>query len=99
MSRSQGKPKKDNMRDFVIQMLYGASGETEQYAETVDACLGAVEIFLTHLAKEAALYPSSQGKINDESIKYALRNDNKKKEYISMEIDKKKSPAQPANPQ
>ena len=86
------KPKKDTLREAVTQIMYCCSGDKEQYEETVNAVLSAVEAYVTQLTKTALQnvpHNASQPKITQDSIVSALVGDPRKQSYIQSLLDKK----------
>ena len=86
--------KRDTLKEAVSQIMFCCSGEKEQYDETVNAVLGAVEVYVTQLAKTAIQNmpnESAQIKISPNNIIEALACDPRKQSFLQSFTEKNKS--------
>ena len=83
--------KRDTLREAVSQIIYCCSGEKDQYEETLDTVLVAIDVYVTQLTKTALknVPPTSTGKVTSESIIEALSCDIMKKNFVEALNDKK----------
>ena len=87
------KPKRDTLKEAISQIMYCCSGDKEQYEDTINAVLGAVEVYVTQFTKTALeIIPqgASQPKIQKDNILYALSCDPRKQAFIQSMIEKQK---------
>ncbi|KAH0793859.1 hypothetical protein GPJ56_002204 [Histomonas meleagridis] len=80
-------PKKDAMRELVSQLLYACGGDTEQYEQTIDATLGAIEYYITQLAQTAHRGAPNPSKITPDDVLKAISNDPVKHSHVSRTWD------------
>ena len=86
------KPKRDTLRDAVSQIMYCCSGDKEQYEETLNAVLGAVEVYIKQLTKTALQNVpngASQVRIVPGNIIAALASDPRKQSFLYSILNKK----------
>lgn len=85
--------KRNGLRDAVSQIMYCCSGEKEQYEETVNTVLAAVEVYVTQLTRTALknVPPTSKGKVTVDSIAEALSCDIVKKNFVESLNENKSS--------
>jgi hypothetical protein len=81
-------PRTPGFRDVICQIMYACSGEQNQYTETVDTVLGAVEVYLAELARTALRLGKSPDKITPDSILEAMRNDEPKQVHATNTYEK-----------
>ncbi|EAY22639.1 hypothetical protein TVAG_475670 [Trichomonas vaginalis G3] len=91
-------PPKNALREAVTQIMYTCSGNKEQYNETVDTVLGALQVYLTQLTKTALQNSQSAGKISADDIMSALKSDRRKYYFLQTIHDKKAKTAAPTHP-
>jgi hypothetical protein len=68
--------------------MYACSGEQDQYEETVETVLGAVETYLAQLAITAFHLSETHDKVKPDAILQALRNDGPKRAHVSNAYDR-----------
>jgi IMP cyclohydrolase len=83
-------PRKAAHRDAISQIMYACSGEQDQYEETVDAVMGAVETYLGQIASVALRLSETPDKIKPDAILQAIRNDGPKRAHVSASYEKYK---------
>jgi len=78
--------KRQSLRDSVSQILYACSGDDKQHEETINAIIGAMEVYVRELTRVALLKSENAKKLSDSDFKKALEND-PEREFIFKTID------------
>ena len=76
-------PRKDTLRELVSQLLYACGGDTEQYEQTIDATLGAIEYYITQLTQTALRGAPNPSRITLDDVLKAISNDPVKHSHVS----------------
>lgn len=77
------------MRDIASQLLYACGGDKEQYDQTIDAVLGAIEYYITQLTQTALQGAADPSKITYDDVFKAISNDPIKHSHVSRKFDEK----------
>lgn len=75
-------PKKDTMHELATQFLYACGGDREQYEQTIDAVLGAIEFYVTQLTQTALQCACDSSQIKPDDMFKAISNDTVKNAHV-----------------
>lgn len=81
-------PKGITVEEACSQIMYTCSGDKEQYKETVQAVMGALQIYLNQMTK-TALQLSTSGKITPDDVIESIKSDSRKHFFLSKMSDRK----------
>ena len=81
------KPRKDQFREVIQQILYACGGNETEYTETVDVLCSAVDLYITQLTLVSAQNAESPGKIAPSDIISTLKYDKAKYNYLNKRLD------------
>ncbi|OHT10975.1 hypothetical protein TRFO_19560 [Tritrichomonas foetus] len=69
-------------------MLFAAGGDRTQYEETIDAIIGALELYIAQLTTTAIKCADTPNKIKPDDIIRAMENDQQKQTRVRAQFEK-----------